>query len=1039
MRKKTIFSLLVLALSFVALLAVAAGFVLSRLDVWVVRAIEESLQKRVTVGKIHLSLRKGLGFGIDGFSVFDREGEGDPFFSAERFFVGLDLRSLLHGEVRILRVYAYRPRILLSRDESGHFNFEGLYAPGAIREKLPAEIESHPLARSLAPVLWKNWILLEEGEVRYRDPALPTLSGARIQNFRFHLRSALLRDELHLEVSGEIAEPAGAGRFSLTGDLDQWKRARSPAELGARAVLSFQEVSASDLSPFLPERVRGRKLSGKAQAVVSYEGSLLLPGRFRMDLKVDQPVWDHPRVHTKPFAPSSLEVSASGEIRRDQIQMDQAEIRLGDVRIHGRGGLLARNGPFSRLELHLEGKGLPLAEAKQYLPLRVLHGKVWPFLVDMTREGTVDAQADLVGAPSDFSRLASPASENALRLSLVFHDTTILLPVEEPYLPFRSVKGRLDLQDGDLLFRDFSAAYGKVRLSQAGGRIRGIHRSASSLEIEGDGSFEFSEAVRELDHGIFPDELRTVARQIRDAQGVGTFRLQLRHDFGQGADGRLRFAGRVQLDRVRAWYGSWPLSLEDLSGTIEFSDSSLRNFALALRAGKTPLEAKGRIDFNASGSGASRAEVRLSSQRLDLADLMLFLGRDRDLLGTLPARGRILFDGDARLWEAEAGPGDLTLSIGRYDVPLEAFKASLSGQGQSLDIPEISFRAQGSPVKCTGRLNSLSPPVGSLEVAADVLDLDALLARKRPANPLESLVSSSRKDSPPRQRPRLDVAVDIGAFTYRPLRLEKLRLRGSVADGKILVREGTAKSGKGRAAFSGEVSKQGDRFPFGCRFSFDEVKGEELFRWLHVRNGFLNGPVTLNGQMQGSFASGSRWIQTLDGDVRLETRDGVIERYDVLAKILTLINIAQWSKVRLADLKAQGVSYRSIRGDLKIEKGVLSSPGVEIDSTIAMANLTGSYDLGQDRMAVLLSLRPLEQLDQVLDRVPVVGRIVQGPDGTIVIFYYRIEGSLKDPKVSLVPIRSLEEPIWKLPANTVRGWLKTVEEAFLGRKADRSN
>ncbi len=1041
MRKKAFLFLFLLALSLSALLALAASLSLSRLNAWVVRTIEEALQKQVTLGDIHLSFRKGLGIGIDGFSVFDREGEGAPFFKAEKLFVGVDLRSLLQGEVRILRVYAYRPKIFLSRDESGRFNFQGLYAPGYGRGKLSVEMDSHPLARSLAPVLWKNWIFLEDGEVEYRDPALPPPSVLSIRNFHFHLRSALLRDELHVEASGEVLEPAGGGRFALSGDLDGWKHARSPAELGARAELSFRDISVSDLSRFLPPRARGRKLSGTVHGSASYEGSLLLPGRIRMELAVDRPFWDHPGIHTKPFAPPEIGLSLSSEVRRDQFWTDQGEIRLGGkIRIQGRGGLLSKGRPFSHLELRLEGKGLPLAEARTYLPLRLLHGNVWPFLVAMTHGGTVDARADLVGALSDFSRMESPEAQNALKLSLLFHDATIILPVAESYLPFRSVRGKLDLEDGDLVFRDFSASYGKARLSRADGRIRGIHKSSSSLQVEGEGPFDFSEAVRELDHGIFPEELRAFARQIREAQGTGRFRLLIRHDFGEGADGSLHVEGRVALESVRARYGSWPLDLVDATGTIDFSDSSIRRFGLALKAGRTPLEARGRIEFIGSGGGAPLAEVDLSTRSLDLGDLMAFLGRDRHLQGTLPARARITFEGEAGHWEAEGGPGDATLSVGRYELPLEALKASLSGRGQALDLREISFRTQGSPVTCRGRLDCLSPPAGTIEAAAGALDLDALLARKRPAHPLQDLVPAARKASPPRERPRVDLAVDIGAFTYRPLRLHGLRVRGSVLDGKMLVRQGTARSGQGRVAFSGEVSKQGDRHPFVCKFSLEGVEGEELLRWLHVRSGLIRGLITLDGQARGSFGSGGRWLQTLGGDLRLETRDGVIERYDLLAKILTLVNVAQWSKVRPADLMTQGVPYRTIRGDLKIENGILSSAGVEIDSTIAMANLNGSYDLVQDRLAALLSLRPLEQLDQVLDRLPVVGRIVQGPDGTIVIFYYRLEGPLKDPKVTLVPFRSLEEqPLWNLPAQTVRSWLKTVEEAFLGRQPPRPN
>ena len=1033
----SILSVLLIALAVAALLALPALFYLSKMDEAVVRMIEDALQKKVVLGDIRISLDQGLGFRLDHLSIFDREGEQALLFSADHLFVGLNLRSLIQGKPRIQGVYAYRPRIFVTRDASGEINLTHLYAPRYVRENLPGDMEKHPLAQTFGPLLWKNRIDLEAGEIHFRDTLSQDPTVFSVQNLYLHMNSRLLRDELHVKVSGEIVKPQGGGSFSLSGNIRSWREARSLASLQGDMNLAFQNLSLESIAGHLPPKVRGRKFTGSVSGALSYEGALLLPGRASLTLNLQSPVWDNPQVHTKVLAPNSVVIQAAGEIRRDEFLLNPSEIRFGGLRIQAEGGLLAKKGPFSFLDLRLSGKDLPLLEAMAYLPLGLLRAKVWPFLVDMTKGGSLDARADLVGELSDFSHMDTQQGENSFKLGLDVRDVTVVLPVGESYLPFRSVQGALELTDGELRFKGFSASYGKAWIRQTNGSIRDIHKSKSQLDIIGNVDLDFREAVQELDHGIMPDVVREVSRQIHHASGKGDLRIQILYDYGKDMEDRIRIAGRTSLDRVEARYGSFPLPFQAVAGTVEFTESSLSHLEIGMLIGDTPVEVQGQIRFGAT-EGAPTGEIRWASDRLDCSDLLALLGKDKVVEGTLPGQGAFRLQRTLSSWDATLGPGNATVAGDRYVFPLTDLRLALASDGNSTVNQETSFQVFGNKLVCRGQFRSLSPLAGKVEITSPAVNLESLLQQKKPDAPLRRLLKTDDKTESSWDKIDLDVALDLGSVSFRGLALQEVRGHGAIARGKIRLEEVQAGIGQGRVALFGEAGKDQQRFPFSVQFSLKEVLSEDLIRSFSATPEFLQGPATLQGDIRGIYDPRGRWSSSLSGKVAIESGEGVIQRYDLLAKVLTLVNMTQWSKIRLTDLQARGIPYRSIQGNLQIENGTLSTQDLQVDSNVAVFNLNGTYDFLQDHMRLLLSLRPMEQLDEVLDLLPVVGRVVQGPDGTIVIFYYRLEGPRNNPEVTLIPFKNLNGQIWKIPVEGLNRWLRTVEEALRGKTGSDS-
>jgi len=235
------------------------------------------------------------------------------------------------------------------------------------------------------------------------------------------------------------------------------------------------------------------------------------------------------------------------------------------------------------------------------------------------------------------------------------------------------------------------------------------------------------------------------------------------------------------------------------------------------------------------------------------------------------------------------------------------------------------------------------------------------------------------------------------------------------------------KRGGGGIIAQGGAELRDSRLPFSMLFGLSQIGTEAYGSWFSLPPGFIDGTASVEGSLRGNLRpSGSGWKE-IHGAFSLYSDGGTIRRYELLSKTLTLINFTQWARVRLSDLYARGLPYRQIQGTLRLHKGVLSTEDLVLDTSIARVTLRGGYDVVHDRMDAEVTLQPMEQLDLVLDYLPVLGRVISGPDGTVVVFHYALHGPLKDLSIELIPLKSLNNRIGA-PFKRLNRWWQYLEE-----------
>ncbi|MBW1679786.1 MAG: AsmA-like C-terminal region-containing protein, partial [Deltaproteobacteria bacterium] len=205
------------------------------------------------------------------------------------------------------------------------------------------------------------------------------------------------------------------------------------------------------------------------------------------------------------------------------------------------------------------------------------------------------------------------------------------------------------------------------------------------------------------------------------------------------------------------------------------------------------------------------------------------------------------------------------------------------------------------------------------------------------------------------------------------------------------------------------------RLPFGPEkeenFSLtSEIRNipmEEFLGGVPPEKRNLTGTLNLKGKISGKGRNLSGWMETLNGEVSLSVEDGVLKKSGVLAKILLLLNVSRIFSQDYSHLLVKGMHYNTIQGGLQIENGIARTESILFDSPSVKMDAVGDINLGGGTLDMEIAVAPLETVDKVVEKIPILGTILMGDEAAVVVTYYKVTGSFEDPEVKQIVFQSL--------------------------------
>jgi uncharacterized protein YhdP len=111
---------------------------------------------------------------------------------------------------------------------------------------------------------------------------------------------------------------------------------------------------------------------------------------------------------------------------------------------------------------------------------------------------------------------------------------------------------------------------------------------------------------------------------------------------------------------------------------------------------------------------------------------------------------------------------------------------------------------------------------------------------------------------------------------------------------------------------------------------------------------------------------------------------------------------------------AGGMPYNEITATLAIKDGMISCNDLYVDSDALNISAVGKMDLIKDELDATIGVKPLQTVDKVVSRIPIVGWILTGKNKALITAYFEAKGKLEDPTVTAIPVKSMAKGVFNI-------------------------
>lgn len=1047
-RKKVVIVLITLAI----LGATGGSFILSRLlhlDAYreeIIAAVQSALGREVRYEKGDFSLRYGPSFTFTRVVVKERDGTTN-LLAADRLTFKVSVAPLLQKRLVLKEMVLESPRIFLSRDRSGVLNI------GDLLEE-----------RKEAPPLQVKGIRVRKGEIRFNDRAI---AAEGVITSLEEVDLAVARkgggDSWNVRLSTFVPDGGKKGTVSLAGTVELPARGKPLTDAALHMNILVKNLDVERYWPYYSRYVPFRKVIGHLDADTDFKGRLsafTASGSMRMSgLR-----FHYPQVFHALLAPRELRIGYTMELNAGEVAVKALELTLDGLTVKGSCSIKDIHTEDPRITAKAVTSPFRLEEFGQYIPYGIIVKDTADFIEKHVRGGTYKLdEGRLDGRVSQILHMEEGENYNVLYIRGTVDKGLLSFGPGVPL--FHDVKGELEMRGKDFNLRRMAGSFGTSPFTLEGkiadypldkpsaypftmnmtpgqaevAWLLGQEKTgklalsgASTLRLAGDGftsaynlsgewnltpaaysypdlvnkpagrvnhlSFKGSINKREarlssLQYTLPPMTLTATADYrfagkrrlgftissnpfqlgetapmlppLAKYQPKGTIRAEIRGESSQNDLKDISWGGSVSLSAASFKPPGDIKPVSNLTGTVRFSGTTLETSQLEARLGSSTIYARGSL----SGFRNPTLNLVFSSPSLDLNDL-----------GLRPPNGEL---------SVKKVQGNLSLKEG--DIQIK----SLAGQ------------VNNSLLTLKGTVHDIRNPEIDLAVTSPRLDLDDIIL-------LTTLRRGTKGAGP---APKVMLKASVHADTGRVKNMEFTRLRAGVQlEDRILYLQplelslfGGKFSGRGRVDFGSNGSP---RYQVG--YSLERVSAEQLLRAMEVKHGLVTGTMSAQGELTAKGEKAAVLKSTALGNAKLTFEDGTLKKFSVLSKIFSILNVSQLLKFQLPDMVSGGMPYNEITASLAIRDGIVSTSDLFIESDAMNISAVGKVDLVKEELDLTVGVQPLQTVDKVVSRIPIVGWILTGRERGLITAYFEAKGKWDDPAVTAIPVKSMAKGVFDI-------------------------
>lgn len=1074
---RIVFALLVLASLTVFGLSVILPRLLdlNRYQAQLTNLMQTQLQRPVHLGNSHFTWVRGPAFSFDEPLIKERNGQGQ-FLAARRISFRLALLPLLTKQIKLREIVIDGARISLSRSKEGFLNIDDLIKPTG--DSFDLEARSIRIVNST--LFWRDAGI---GAI----PLTTTISGI---NFTIDRLKRGKKSNFKLAA---VVEGNSPNRISASGSFSLPKNGNLLQQTAGELKLELDRLEYWRFWPYLGNRAPFPSPGGTISTRLTLKGRWHdLEGKVWLAAEQPRVVW--PTVFRQAVSSRTITVGSPFKWTTDELILSKLKLDLDNFSLKGTLRLAHLNSKDPSISAEATTESFDYQKVKPYIPFGIIDEDAAEFIEQRIRAGIFRLTTGTLNGR--FSQLAKfGIGDNANSLYIKGTADQAVIQYGETTPTFRQIKGILEMKGHNFNLIGMSGNFGDAPFTldgsitdyategvpshypftmtitpkpgevawaagHAGVEELQFHGSTTTLKLQGDGpvqayrvsgDWQLNQAAYSYPAVVskpagMANTLQFSAVLGRDDTRFTSITYQL-PPLKITGNGLLRYTdpapylafdlatNQFLLDHHLPILTTWKeyqlhgTSQAHLVGagdprsinTMQFSGNvKLTGFSFKPHQNFDPVtNISTRIDFKGQALQTSSMAIRYGSTPLQI-------------------RGRInnLSNPEAELYitSPELNPADFGLPTTEQPVPIKQFSAQLALKDDLLTIRNISGKLPKSIISASGTVNTASTPDFNLRIACSYLDVDEIIPLLAPAKPADSDIHSA----PAPFHLQAHITAEKGSYLGAPL--SKLTSYLTTESGVLHLKGLNTSILGGKLSLQGDLTRVAGQPPrWNTTFLLEQARAGDVLELLGIRRE-IKGKTMAQGTITAVGSELDAIKKTANGVITLAVERGTLKRFNTLSKVISIINVSQLLRFSLPDMAKDGMPFNRITASIGITNGVMTTRDFFIDSNVMHVTTVGSIDLVKETLDMQIGVQPLQTVDKVISRIPVVGWILSGGDGSLITTYFDAKGSWDDPQVTAVPVQTLAtgtfdifRRIFELP---VRLFTNTGE-VILGNQQER--
>ncbi len=1041
----------ILLFAFATLVTATALFLPYLLDLNAYRdeittALQQSLNRQVSFSSGTFTWHFGPSFKFKTFNVKEIDGKAD-FITAKQITVTLALLPLLEKRVEFKSLILDGATVSLIRRADGTLNIDDLLKPGDDTVTL----DFNKVSVTKGELLWSD---LAEG----KEPFSET-----VRNISFSANHLGRGQKGHLKLSAEINAAKGdQARISLSGDLQLPPDGIALLETIFDGDLSLKHADIGKYWRYYGRFIPFTNSGGRLDLVTSFKGKAQnFSAKGKISINGASVNW--PTVFHSVLTPKALKLEYSAALTKELISISAIDLSMEGFRIKGSFQIQDYLTKDPRITARASTPAtFRYEDVREYVPYGIIERDTADYVENKIKTGIFKLDTGVLdGRISQITHMEIGENGNTLMIRGPVEKAILSYGPKAP--TFNNLKGIIELKGKNFNLIGMTGNFGTSPFSLDG----------SITEYNTDKKSDYPVKMNIAPHtpeiawlakfaGIPMLEYSSSSSLLLSGSGhYSAYRLQGEWDLVQAAyslpgyvnkpqllPNSVKFSSVIGKDSTKVTSVSYALQQMIISGSgligygevpyLGFDLQTNRfvmNDALPILAMWRKYKPQGTVQAHIQGGGDPDDLSAMDYYgSVDLTSFSLLpdeqLKRISDITGTIAFKGNSLEtssivtrygssmvtmkaavrsfknpEGDITLFSPQLFLRDVSLAERHPEASVSRFNANLTLRKDGIALHSSSGLINSSNFSLNGIFVTGRNPQATISLVSSKLDFDDL----------RIFLSPARTGDRP-EAPGMDVKLKLnilsgnfGKMTFSNLDATADREKGTIyLRGMTAALFGGQLTANGRIASSGE---QGDRYDL--HFDISRADAEKLLAALDISRQ-ATGTLSLQGDLT---ARGSTMLEIKSsalGNLRLQMVNGTLRKFNTLAKVFSILNVSQLLKFKLPDLSSYGIPYSSIKGSFSVKDGILATQDLFITSSAINMSIVGSADIVKEELNVTLGAQPLQTVDKIINRIPIVGWLLTGKDKDLLTAYFEAKGKWSDPQVSAIPVKSAGKGILQI-------------------------